>query len=117
VRAENGCVKKVVAAEEKAMTEYGGCYELLDSKGERVGTAYVEHAGPLSRWGWFAYVNGDAASNACLETSKHAFEELEDTVKRYGLSMKQPAQATEEASSQLVEEGLVSSSPTASGQE
>jgi hypothetical protein len=41
-------------------------YELLDSKGERVGTAYVEHNGPISRWGWFAYVNGDTASNGSL---------------------------------------------------
>ena len=72
------------------MTQHEGVYELLNSKGERVGTAYVEHGGPLSRWGWFAYVNGDTASNACLETRKQAFEELENTVKRYGLSVKPP---------------------------
>jgi hypothetical protein len=30
------------------MTQYGGCYELLGSKGEKVGTAYVEHNGPIS---------------------------------------------------------------------
>jgi hypothetical protein len=63
-------------------------YELLDNRGQRVGTAYVEHIGPLSRWTWFAYVNGDTACNAGLETSKQAFEQLEDAVKRYGLSMR-----------------------------
>ena len=63
-------------------------YELLDGRGARVGTGYVEHIGPLSRWTWFAYVNGDCASNAGLETSKQAFEQLEDAVKRYGLSMR-----------------------------
>jgi len=66
-------------------------HELLDSKGERVGTAYVEHNGPISRWGWFAYVNGDTDSNGSpLETSKQAYEDLEETVKRHGLSVKQP---------------------------
>jgi hypothetical protein len=79
-------------AEKKAMTQYGGCYELLDSKGEKVGTAFVEHLGPLSRWSWFAYVNGDTASNDYpLETGKQAYEDLEGTVKRHGLSVKQPA--------------------------
>jgi len=64
----------------------GGVYKLLNSKGETVGTAYVEHAGPLSRWGWFAYVNGFTASNGCpLETSKQAFEELEETMSGHGL--------------------------------
>jgi hypothetical protein len=64
----------------------GGVYKLLNSKGERVGTAYVEHAGPLSRWGWFAYVNGYTASNGCpLETSKQAFEELEEIMSGHGL--------------------------------
>jgi len=65
-----------------------GVYKLLNSKGEKVGTAYIEHAGPLSRGGWFAYVNGDTASNACLETSQRAYEELEETVKRYGFSVR-----------------------------
>jgi len=78
------------------MTQHQGVHELLNSKAERVGTAYVEHAGPLSRWGWFAYVNGDTASSACLETSKQAFEELEGTVKRYGLSLKRPASSEDE---------------------
>ena len=64
----------------------GGVYKLLNSKGERVGTAYVEHAGPLSRWGWFAYVNGFTASNGCpLETSEQAFEELEEIMSGHGL--------------------------------
>src|SRR5262249_50302281 len=64
----------------------GGIYKLLNSKGETVGTAYVEHAGPLSRWGWFAHVNGFTASNGCpLETSKQAFEELEETMSGHGL--------------------------------
>ena len=72
------------------MNEGRSVYELLDNRGERVGTAYVEHVGPLSRWGWFAYVNGDTASNAGLETSKQAYEDLEETVKRHGLSVKQP---------------------------
>jgi hypothetical protein len=68
----------------KTMNE--GVYKLLNSKGETVGTAYVEHAGPLSRWGWFAYVNGFTASNGCpLETSKQAFEELEETMSGNGL--------------------------------
>jgi hypothetical protein len=31
------------------MTQYGGRYELLDSKAEKVGTACVEHNGPISR--------------------------------------------------------------------
>ena len=70
------------------MTQHEGVYKLLNSKGEEVGTAYVEHSGPLSRWSWFAYVNGDTASNACLESSKQAFEELENAVKRYGLSVR-----------------------------
>ena len=59
-----------------------GVYELLNSKGEKVGTAYIEHAGPLSRWGWFAYVNGDTAS-----ASGH-MKSLEETVKRYGFSVR-----------------------------
>jgi hypothetical protein len=70
------------------MNEERSVYELLNNRGERVGTAYVEHAGPLSRWGWFAYLKGDTASNACLETSQQAFEQLEETMKRYGLSLK-----------------------------
>jgi hypothetical protein len=70
------------------MNEERSVYELLDTNGERVGTAYVEHAGPVTRWGWFAHVKGDTAFNACLDTSKQAFEELEDTVKRYGLSVR-----------------------------
>jgi hypothetical protein len=63
------------------MTQHEGVYKLLNSKGEEVGTAYVEHSGPLSRWSWFAYVNGDTACNACLESGKQAFEELKNTVK------------------------------------
>ena len=63
------------------MTHHEGVYKLLNSKGEEVGTAYVEHGGPLSRWTWFAYVNGDTASNACLESSKQEFEELEISVR------------------------------------
>jgi len=69
------------------MTEERSLYELLDTKGERVGTAYVEHNGPITRWSWFAYVNGDTASNACLETSKQAYEELEQAMKRYCFSV------------------------------
>jgi len=73
------------------MTQEEGVYELLDSKGVNVGTVYVEHAGPISRWGWFAYVNGDTASNCCLETSKQAYEDLEEAMKRYGFSVKRSA--------------------------
>ena len=62
------------------MTQYGGRYELLDSKAEKVGTACVEHNGPISRWGWFTYVNGDTASNGRpLETSEQAYEDLDET--------------------------------------
>ena len=79
------------------MTQHEGIYELLDREGERVGTAYVEHAGPLSRWGWFAYVKGDTASSACLESSKHAFEQLENYVKRFGFSVRRQHMETEDA--------------------
>jgi hypothetical protein len=69
----------------------GGVYDLANSKGKNVGMAYVEHAGPVTRWGWFAYVNGDTASNAWpLETSDHAYADLEETMKRYGLFLKRP---------------------------
>jgi hypothetical protein len=91
---------KIEAGDEKQVDQdqahagwHGGVYKLLNSKGERVGTAYVEHAGPLSRWGWFAYVNGYTASNSCpLETSKQAYEELEEIVRGHGLSVR-PAHA------------------------
>jgi hypothetical protein len=80
-------------SKDKDITQYGACYELLDSKGEKVGTAYVEHRGPISRWSWFTYVNGDSASNGYpFETGEQAYEDLEETVKRHGLSVKQPAQ-------------------------
>ena len=62
------------------MTRHEGVFKLLNNKGEEVGTAYVEHSGPLSRWSWFAYVKGDTASNACLESSKSACEELVNTM-------------------------------------
>jgi hypothetical protein len=70
------------------VNEERSVYELLNNRGERVGTAYVEYAGPLSRWCWFAYLKGDTASNACLETGKQAFEQLEYVMKRYGLSVR-----------------------------
>ena len=70
------------------VTEERSVYELLNNRGERVGTAYVEHGGPLSRWGWFAYLKGDTASNAFLETGKQAFQQLEYAMKRYGLSVR-----------------------------
>jgi hypothetical protein len=76
------------------MTDESSLYELLDTKGERVGTAYVEHHGPITRWNWFAYVRGDTASNACLETSKQAYEELRETMKRYGFSVARSRSAT-----------------------
>jgi len=70
------------------VSEERSVYELLNNREERVGTAYVEYAGPLSRWGWFAYLNGDTASNACLQTGKQAFEQLEYAMKRHGLSVR-----------------------------
>jgi len=61
------------------MTQYGGRYELLDSKGES-GQPTLSITAPISRWGWFTYVNGDTASNGRpLETSEQAYEDLDET--------------------------------------
>jgi len=58
------------------MTQHEGVYELLNSRGERVGTAYVEHGGPLSRWSWFAHVNGETASNAGSKRASRLMKSL-----------------------------------------
>jgi hypothetical protein len=80
-----------IETSERLFLEGGGESIAARQQGEKVGTAYVEHNGPISRWGWFSYVNGDTASNGFpLETSEQAYEDLEETMKRHGLSVKQP---------------------------